>query len=188
VPDVASAQEAEEEEAEEQEPTTTTSADKEKTRLIQEAIQQKRPVFLMLYMKTCGPCQRAHPEWLGLQHRREHLPKDLLFADIESQYLTPDLQLGVEPRGFPSMYYMRNGAKVSEFDEDMAEEASEADETTSGTRRTLHNLLKWIQKVHPHPKTHPKTHPKRKSKGNKTKTRGGGRRRRRRTRRRQHKN
>jgi len=151
----------------------THATPQEKTRVIQEAIQQKRPVFLMLYMKTCGPCQRAHPEWLGLRQRRHHLPKDLLIADIESQYLTPDLQLGVEPRGYPSMYYMRNGAKASEFDEEMAEEA---DETGGTTRRTLDNLLKWIQKVHPkpHPQAtkHKRSHATKSKKRKRNKSRG----------------
>ena len=142
-----------------------TDKEKEKTRVIQEAIQQKRPVFLMLYMKTCGPCQRAHPEWLGLREHRHRLPNDLLFADIESQFLTPDVNLGVEPEGFPSMYYFRNGAKTSEFDQEM------------GAQRTLDNLLQWIQKVHPLPKRH--RAPKSKKQKKRRKTRGGGRRRRR---------
>jgi len=70
------------------------------------AIRAGKPVFVLVYMEGCGPCNATRPEWAKLKNA--DLKGDIVIADID-RTLLEDLAIPklANIQGFPSMKYIK---------------------------------------------------------------------------------
>jgi hypothetical protein len=93
----------------------------------------KKHIFLLVFMNGCGPCEATKPHWLKIETSKigEKFKnnEDVIVADLEQSLLNSLKGLPKQPAGFPSMYYITNGGKTCEdFD-----------------NRDIDSFIKWIE-------------------------------------------
>jgi hypothetical protein len=132
-------------------------------------ITSGKNVFALIYMEGCGPCNATRPEWEKIKHVLKKDVKsgnDFLVVDIDKDLLSKVKNIGIPPRGFPTIRFISNNGKISEDFEDckLSEEYK---------NRTIDSFIKWIhlklnethsKKTNKYHKYHKKT---RKQKGGK---------------------
>ena len=103
-------------------------------------ITSGKNIFALIYMEGCGPCNATRPEWEKIKHV---LKKDVksgnnfLVVDIDKDLLSKVKNIGIPPRGFPTIRFISNNGKISEDFEDckLSEEYK---------NRTIDSFVKWI--------------------------------------------
>ena len=98
-------------------------------------IKANKPVFAIFYMRGCGPCEAARPEWNKLKNFQDKLPQHALLLEID-HVLKEKLYESLQPMfaeiktisSFPTITLMHNGKM----------------EPYSGAQRTVDHFKKWI--------------------------------------------
>jgi hypothetical protein len=93
----------------------------------------KKNIFLLIFMNGCGPCEATKPEWKNIESTLDDkLKKDenIVIADLEQSLLKSLKNLPKQPSGFPTMYYITDGGKTCE-------------DFNSG--RDVNSFIKWIE-------------------------------------------
>jgi len=104
-------------------------------------LREKTPVFALIYMEGCGPCNATRPEWSKLTH----LPalarrSDIVIADIDKDYIDDIPHLKENIHGFPTLRYFTEGGKTMEEYEDSS---------ISKKDRTVDSFVEWIESKAP---------------------------------------
>jgi thiol-disulfide isomerase/thioredoxin len=135
-------------------------------------LREKKPVFALIYMEGCGPCNATRPEWSKLKHlpalaRRQ----DIVIVDIDKDYIEDIPLLKENIHGFPTLrYFTEGGKKMEEYE----------DSSISKKDRTVDSFVEWIESKAAPPKKGGSQRRKSKSrKGRKRNTKNTKRRRRR---------
>lgn len=93
----------------------------------------KKHIFLFIFMNGCGPCEATKPEWKNIETskigEKFKYDENIVVADLEQSLLKSLENLPKQPSGFPTMYYITNGGKTCEdFD-----------------KRDVDSFIEWIE-------------------------------------------
>ena len=106
-------------------------------------ISSGKNVFALIYMEGCGPCNATRPEWEKIKHVLKKDAKsgnDFLVVDIDKDLLSKVKNIGIPPRGFPTIRFISNNGKNTEkyclqIQNKLNEEYK---------NRTIDSFIKWI--------------------------------------------
>ena len=90
--------------------------DKNNTDYINELIQSKKDIFLLIYMEGCGPCNKVRPEWKKIENifnNKKNKNPNIVIADVETANMSK-IHLTSMPDSFPTIKYISNGGKTEE--------------------------------------------------------------------------
>jgi len=93
------------------------------TPVVKHLKHEKKPVFAIFYMRGCGPCEAARPEWNKLREKQSHLPQHALLLEIDHE-LKHQLvdSLGEEYAeirdisSFPTITLLKHGDKMKPYE------------------------------------------------------------------------
>ncbi len=108
---------------------------------------KNKHIFVLFYMKECGPCEIVHPIWKKIKNNLDLKNDNIIIADIE-QSKAQDLLTKYSVTEFPTIKYIKNN-KSEDYNGD----------------RTIDSFITWIKSKFD------KTGGGRKTKGRKTKGR-----------------
>ena len=92
----------------------------------------KKHIFLLIFMNGCAPCEATKPHWLKIEEKigeKNKNNEDVIIADLEQSLLNSLKGLPKQPSGFPTMYYIKNGGKTCE----------------DFNSRDIDSFIKWIE-------------------------------------------
>ena len=86
----------------------TTEENKKNLEELNRHLQEKKPIFLFIYMDGCGPCDSTKEEW---EHIKDYVEEDVKKADVIVAQVNKNLfnkldNVGPEPSGFPTLRYI----------------------------------------------------------------------------------
>ena len=101
---------------------------------LNDAISHNKPIFLLIYMEGCGPCNSTRPEWSKIKNVMKGSKDDtnIFIVDIDRELI--DKVKTKSPRGFPTMRYI-NGKTEEDFE----------DSTVQNKDREVDNFIEWIE-------------------------------------------
>ena len=101
---------------------------------LNDAITHNKPIFLLIYMEGCGPCNSTRPEWSKIKNVMRVLKgdKNIFIVDIDRALI--DKVKTKSPRGFPTMRYIK-GKTEEDFE----------DSTVKNKDREVDNFIEWIE-------------------------------------------
>ena len=106
--------------------------------MVDKLINQGSDVFILVYMKGCGPCNATRPEWEKLESTlKSQYSKNnkLVIIDINKDFIDKVKQIG-SIDGFPTMKYISNyGKKVEPYE----------NSSISRKDRSLDSFVNWIE-------------------------------------------
>jgi hypothetical protein len=106
--------------------------------VIDKMINDKKHVFILIYMDGCGPCNATRPEWqkmtstLKTQYANN---KDIAIIDMNKDVLPLVKRIG-SVEGFPTMKYITNQGKTIEAYEDSG---------IKNKNRSVDSFTNWIE-------------------------------------------
>ena len=86
--------------------------------ILNKFIASGKNVFALIYMEGCGPCIATRPEWEKIKHvlkKDVKLGNDFLVVDIDKDLLSKVKNIGISPRGFPTIRFISNNGKRYQF-------------------------------------------------------------------------
>jgi hypothetical protein len=100
---------------------------------LNDAISHNKPIFLLIYMEGCGPCNSTRPEWSKIKNvmKGSKYDTNIFIVDIDRELI--DKVKTKSPRGFPTMRYI-NGKTEEDFE----------DSTVQNKDREVDNFIEWI--------------------------------------------
>lgn len=98
---------------------------------------KQHPVFLLVYMEGCGPCNATRPEWAKLKNVLKGLPSEVVVADVNKDAVDGLKHFHHQLAGFPTMLLFSPGKKDPLAYED-AEDIGEKD-------RTVDSFVRWVK-------------------------------------------
>ena len=119
--------------------------------MVDKLINQGKDVFILVYMKGCGPCNATRPEWEKIEPtlKSQYANNNkLVVIDINKDYIDKIKHIG-SIDGFPTMKYISNyGKKVEPYETS----------TITTKNRSLDSFINWIETnintVNPNSSTH----------------------------------
>ena len=101
---------------------------------LNDAISHNKPIFLLIYMEGCGPCNSTRPEWSKIKNvmKGSKYDTNIFIVDIDRELI--DKVKTKSPRGFPTMRYI-NGKTEEDFE----------DSTVQNKDREVDNFIEWIE-------------------------------------------
>jgi hypothetical protein len=106
--------------------------------MVDKLVNQGSDVFILVYMKGCGPCNATRPEWEKIEPTlKSQYAKNnkLVVIDINKDYIDKVKHIG-SIDGFPTMKYISNyGKKVEPYEKS----------SISRKDRTLDSFINWIE-------------------------------------------
>lgn len=95
------------------------------------AVHSKTPIFALIYMEGCGPCNATRPEWSKLKNADLKTNKNIMIVDIDNSLLD---ELKEFPKianvaGFPNMKFIHGKEHIEEYN----------------GGRTVDDFVRWIQ-------------------------------------------
>ena len=101
---------------------------------LNDAITHNKPIFLLIYMDGCGPCNSTRPEWSKIKNvmKGSKYNNNILIVDIDRDVI--DKVKTKSPRGFPTMRYIK-GKTEEDFE----------DSTVKNKDREVDNFIEWIE-------------------------------------------
>jgi hypothetical protein len=98
------------------------------------AITHNKPIFLLIYMEGCGPCNSTRPEWSKIKNvmKVSKENNNIFIVDIDRELI--DKVKTKSPRGFPTMRYIK-GKTEEDFE----------DSTVQNKDREVDNFIEWIE-------------------------------------------
>jgi len=99
-----------------------------------------KPVMVLFYMDGCGHCEMMKPEWKAFEDEYRHKPHHnghIIIAKVNQNYINM-VEGHSSVSGFPTIYHLHNGKKVSEFNKE----------------RNLENFKQYIDTIERHDKKH----------------------------------
>jgi len=111
---------------------------KPKTKQLSEYIQKGTPVFILIYMDGCGPCNETRPEWKKLENvlKKYENSEDVVIVDIEQELLDKVKNNNISPMGFPTIKYISKKGKIMKDYDDV---------DTKDEKRTVGSFVQWIE-------------------------------------------
>ena len=106
--------------------------------MVDKLIKQGSDVFILVYMKDCGPCNATRPEWEKLEPtlKSQYANNNkLVVIDINKDYIGKIKHIG-SIDGFPAMKYISNyGKKVEPYEKS----------SINRKDRSLDSFVNWIE-------------------------------------------
>ena len=106
--------------------------------MVDKLINQGKDVFILVYMKGCGPCNATRPEWEKIEPtlKSQYANNNkLVVIDINKDYIDKIKHIG-SIDGFPTMKYISNyGKKVEPYETS----------TITTKNRSLDSFINWIE-------------------------------------------
>jgi hypothetical protein len=150
---------------------------------IDKIIKKGNDVFILVYMKDCGPCNATRPEWekLELALKDQYSKNNNIFViDVNKDYLSSIKHIGTVD-GFPTMKYISaNGSIVETYESSAVKKKdrsvssfinwieSKINSIVSTTpTSSVHNVYKRLSKTRKHNPKGKKTRYRKKQKGGK---------------------
>jgi len=101
-------------------------------------IRDDKPVFILIYMFGCGPCNETRPEWKKVENvlKKYKDDEDVVIADIDKDLLDKVKKNNISPMGFPTIKYISNKGKTIKDYEDAE---------TEDEKRTVGSFVQWIE-------------------------------------------
>jgi thiol-disulfide isomerase/thioredoxin len=111
---------------------------KPKTKQLSEYIQKGTPVFILIYMDGCSPCNETRPEWKKLENvlKKYENSEDVVIVDIEQELLDKVKNNNISPMGFPTIKYISKKGKIMKDYDDV---------DTKDEKRTVGSFVQWIE-------------------------------------------
>ncbi len=106
--------------------------------MVDKLIKQGSDVFILVYMKGCGPCNATRPEWEKIEPTlKSQYAKNnkLVVIDINKDFIHKIKHIG-SIDGFPTMKYISNYGKTVEPYENSS---------ISRKDRSLDSFVNWIE-------------------------------------------
>ena len=106
--------------------------------MVDKLINQGSDVFILVYMKGCGPCNATRPEWEKIESTlKSQYAKNnkLVVIDINKDFINKIKHIG-SIDGFPTMKYISNyGKKVEPYEKS----------SINRKDRSLDSFVNWIE-------------------------------------------
>ena len=105
---------------------------------VNKLVNQGKDVFILVYMKGCGPCNAARPEWEQLETvlKDQYAKNDnLVIIDVNKDYLSSIKHIGPID-GFPTIKYAGNYGKTIENYENSPIKTK---------NRSVDSFINWIE-------------------------------------------
>jgi thiol-disulfide isomerase/thioredoxin len=101
---------------------------------LNDAITHNKPIFILIYMEGCGPCNSTRPEWSKIKNvmKESKDNNNIFIVDIDRELI--DKVKTKSPRGFPTMRYIK-GKTEEDFE----------DSTVQNKDREVDNFIEWIE-------------------------------------------
>ena len=98
-------------------------------------IDDNIPIFALIYMEHCGPCNATRPEWKKIKNILKNKENsNIIIVDIDKDVLDKIPKLKINPSGFPTIAYIKSG--VIENYEDSSIENKD---------RRVDSFVEWIE-------------------------------------------
>jgi thiol-disulfide isomerase/thioredoxin len=115
------------------------SSEEEKTQFDNHIIHGK-DIFVLFYLKGCGPCNATRPEWKKIGNVLSNKYKNnnnIILADVD-QSIMNDLNSikMIQPKGFPSIHHVsKKGKTVKDYEDD----------NLNLKDRSVDSFVEWIE-------------------------------------------
>lgn len=109
-----------------------------KKNIVDEMIQKKKHVFIIIYMEGCGPCNATRPEWSKMAHTLNSQyanNDDIVIIDLNKDLLPLVKNVG-SVNGFPTMKYITNKGHTIENYEDSG---------INNKDRSADSFINWVE-------------------------------------------
>jgi thiol-disulfide isomerase/thioredoxin len=109
-----------------------------KKNVVDEMIQKKKHVFILIYMEGCGPCNATRPEWSKMAHTLNSQyanNDDIVIIDLNKDLL-PEVKNVGSVNGFPTMKYITNKGNTTENYEDSGVKKKD---------RSADSFINWVE-------------------------------------------
>lgn len=93
---------------------------------------KKVPMVTLFYADWCGHCQELKPKWRKLEKSLQQLNDKMVLARVNNSVMS-EIEGDKDIMGFPTIYYLENGSKKSEFKKE----------------RSLFELFNFISEIRP---------------------------------------
>ena len=134
---------------------------------LNEYIKKGTPIFLLIYMDGCGPCNSTKPEWSKIENVFKNMDRDVIVADIEQANLPSLDNLHYKVAGFPTMLFISNkGKNIQTIEENGFNERNIdtfvkwINHHIKSLSTQIHDVVKKITRQRSTPKHNPKLKPK----------------------------
>jgi hypothetical protein len=103
---------------------------------LREWLQRGRPVFLLIYMEGCGPCNATRPEWAKMGSALSGRKAEALVADVNKDLLEKlaFANLG-SIDGFPTLKYLDGKGGVRAYE----------DSSVRTKNRSADSFVQWVE-------------------------------------------
>jgi thiol-disulfide isomerase/thioredoxin len=110
--------------------------DRKEMEQFNEYLKKGKHIFVLFYLEGCGPCNLTRPEWKKIENTLSNEYDDsIVVADVD-QSLMSNLDVDIQPKGFPAIYHISNKGK-SHTDYD--------DSNIDKKDRTIDSFKMWIE-------------------------------------------
>jgi len=98
-------------------------------------IDDNIPIFALIYMEHCGPCNATRPEWKKIKNILKNKENsNIIIVDIDKDVLDKIPKLKINPSGFPTIAYIKSD--IIENYEDSSIENKD---------RRVDSFVEWIE-------------------------------------------
>lgn len=113
-----------------------SSEDNKEMEQFNEYLKKGKRIFVLFYLEGCGPCNLTRPEWKKIENTLSNEYDDsIVIADVD-QSLMSNLDVDIQPKGFPAIYHINNKGKTyTDYEES---DISKKD-------RTIDSFIEWIE-------------------------------------------
>jgi hypothetical protein len=114
------------------------SSHKDKIKRLNDALANKKHIFMLIYMNGCGPCNQVRPQWKEIEKKIMKMKKNnTILLDIEHTSFDK-ININQKPFQFPTIQYISHSGKIEDFDPNV--------------ERTTEQFIKWIDSKMKHQK------------------------------------
>lgn len=111
--------------------------DFEKLKHINNEIDKGTPIYVLIFMEGCNPCNMVRPEWKKLENifEQDDIDNNGIIADINKDILSKFPSKLTMPQSFP---------KIMRIDKKNEEDFHESNITDINKSRNIDNFVEWI--------------------------------------------
>ena len=109
----------------------------EKLNHIDTEINKGTPIYVLIFMEGCNPCNMVRPEWKKLENIFDHNSNDAIIADVNKDILSKYPSKLTIPTSYPTIMSI-NGIKKEDFHNSNIKDTNKS--------RNIDNFVEWINK------------------------------------------
>ena len=107
----------------------------EKLNQIDNEINKGTPIYILIFMEGCSPCNMVRPEWKKLENIFDHDSNEAIIAEVNKDILSKYSSKLTMPSSFPTIMSI-NGKNKEDFHNSNIKDTNKT--------RNIDNFVEWI--------------------------------------------